>query len=434
MKLRGIFLIMALFLLGGSVLAACGEASTGSANELTFWAAPNPPQQAFWDEMAKEYMAQHPDIKITVKAIPESPTSEAGIQSALAGGTAPTASENIFTGFGGQLKDSDAIVPLDQMPGWNDLIKARHMESSIAGWKWSDGHTYILPMYTNPMLFAWRSDILKELGYSQPPRTYSEVLKLGEKLKQKYPDKFVWARQPLMQDTWYERWFDFFTFYDAASNGKPLITGDKITADDQAAVGTLNFFKELNDKKLLLTQSANDPFENGLSVANLIGPWSFAGWQEKYPDLKYGKTFVLAPPPVPDNVPANQPVKTFADAKGIVMYKQASEEQQQKMWDFLKWVLSDPAHDMKWMQKTSLPPARDDLNSNAEFKAYFAKQPELQPFAENIPNAVPPLTASKYTDIQLSLGTQAIIPVLKHEKQPEQGWESWKKAVQPMIP
>src|SRR5437879_4087338 len=107
-------------------LAACGEGgSTGDAKNLTFWSAANPPQQAFWNQMAKEYMAQHPDIKVTVKAIPENPTSEASIQAALAGGTAPVASENIFTGFGGQLQNSQAIVPLDQMPGWNDVIKAR---------------------------------------------------------------------------------------------------------------------------------------------------------------------------------------------------------------------------------------------------------------------------------------------------------------------
>ncbi|GHO60879.1 sugar ABC transporter substrate-binding protein [Ktedonobacter robiniae] len=414
-------------------LAACGEGSTGDAKNLTFWSAANPPQQAFWTEMAKAYMAQHSDIKISVKAIPETPTSEASIQAALAGGTAPTASENIFTGFGGQLQSSQAIAPLDQMPGWNDVIKARHMDKTIASWKFSDGHTYILPMYTNAMLFGWRMDILRQIGYNEPPRTYSQVIDMGQKLKQKFPDKFVWARDALVKDTWYERWFDFFSIYDAASNGQNFISGGKITANEQAAVSSLSFLRDLSQKKLLLTQTQTDAFETGLSVMDIIGPWRFATWQQKYPNLKLNDTYVLTPPPVPDAMANSQAIKTFADAKGLAIYKQASSEQQNAIWEFVKWVLSDPQHDLQWLQTTSLPSARDDLSTNATFKPFFDKNPELVKYAENIPNAVPPIAASKYTDIQVSLGDQAVIPVVKGDATPQQAWNSWKTAVQPML-
>jgi multiple sugar transport system substrate-binding protein len=415
-------------------LAACGESgNTGDAKNLTFWSAANPPQQAFWNQMAKEYMAQHPDIKVTVKAIPENPTSEASIQAALAGGTAPAASENIFTGFGGQLQNSQAIVPLDQMPGWNDVIKARHMDKTITNWKFSDGHTYILPMYSNAMLFGWRMDILKQIGYTEPPRTYSQVIAMGQKLKQKFPDKFVWARDALVKDTWYERWFDFFSIYDAASNGQNFISGGKVTANDQAAVNTLAFLKDLSQNKLLLTQTETDAFETGLSVMDIIGPWRFATWQQKYPNLKLNDNYVLTPPPVPDNMANSQNIKTFADAKGLVIYKQASTEQQNAIWEFLKWVLSDPQHDLQWLQTTSLPSARDDLSTNTTFKTYFAQNPEFSKYADNIPNAIPPINVSNYTDIQVSLGDQAVIPVVKGSASPQQAWNSWKSSVQTML-
>ena len=175
MKLRTMIRYGLLVLTTSMLLAACGgtsaTGSTNSSQSITFWAAPNPPQQAFWSGMAKQYMTQYADVKITVKAMSESPSSEAAIQAALAGGTGPTASENIFTGFAGQLINDQAIVPLDQMPGWNDLITTRHMNQSITSWKYSDGHTYVLPIYTNAVLLAWRLDLLKQLGYDQPPRT-----------------------------------------------------------------------------------------------------------------------------------------------------------------------------------------------------------------------------------------------------------------------
>ena len=143
--------------------------------------------------------------------------------------------------------------------------------------------------------------------------------------------------------------------------------------------------------------------------------------------------YVLTSPPVPDNYPAGQAVKTFADAKGVVIYKQGSAEQQQAMWDFIKWTFSDEQHDLKWLQTTSLPSARDDLGTNATFKPFFDQHQELTIFAQNIANSIPPLKNAKFTDIQTALGNDAIIPVIKGQATPDQAWNNWKTAVQPML-
>ncbi len=413
--------------------ATAPAATSGQAASFSFWAAPNPPQGVFWSDMAKAYMQANPNVKISVSAMPESPTSEAGIQTALAGNTAPAASENIFIGFGQQLQASDALVPLDSMPGWQDLINSRNMQKTIEGWKFPDGHYYVLPIYSNAMLIGWRLDMLKQLGITTPPRTYTDVMNLGKALKQQMPDKFVWARTELTQDTWWQRWFDFFVFYDAASNGQPLVSGNSISADDAAAQATLGFFSDLAKNQYLLTQTTTDPFETGLATMGVIGPWSFSTWAQKYPDLKFNDTYTLTPPPVPDNYPADQPVKTFADAKGLVIYKQASAEQQQAVWNFIKWVFSDPQHDLTWFQQTTLPPARDDLATNDVFKPVFDKDPELVPYAKEAPYAVPPLSTGQYQELQTQLGQQAVIPVVNGQKPPDQAWTDWKNAAQGLI-
>jgi multiple sugar transport system substrate-binding protein len=429
---------VALIFLLSIVIAGCGGGSSSSSGSssstsITFWAAPNPPQQAFWSAMAKAYMASHSGVQITVTAMPESPTSEAAVQAAIAGGTAPTASENIFSGFASTLVNDQAVVPLDQMPGWNDVIQARHMTQTIQGWKFGDNHTYVLPLYTNAMLVGWRMDILKQIGYNTPPQTFSQILAMGQKLKQKFPDKFVWANNALVQDTWWQRWFDFFIFYNAASHGQSFVNGTQLTADDQAAVATLQFFNQLEQNKLLLTQNVTDPFETGVCVMQVIGPWTFPTWAQKYPNLKYNDTYTLTPPPVPDGYPAGQPVKTFADAKGVVIYKQASQEQQMAAWQFIKWVLSDPQHDLQWLQKTNLPPARDDLSTNSLFTTFFNQNPELAPYAQEIPYAIPPMKNPNYVNLQTALGDDALLPVIKGQKAPEQAWNDWKSAAQPML-
>jgi len=435
MKLKHVLKFLVPLMLATFMFAGCGggQASNSSGKvAITFWAAPNPPQVKFWTDMAKGFMAQNPKITVTVKAMPESPTSEAAIQAALAGNTAPTASENIFTGFASQLSQSQALVPLDQMPGFNQVIQARNMQKTMANWKFSDGHSYVIPMYSNPMLVGWRMDILRQIGYNQPPRTYSQVIAMGKKLQAKFPKKFVWVGQPLGDDSWYQRWFDFFTLYDAASNGHSFITGDKLTADEQSALQTLTFVQQLSQQHMLMTQNVTDPFETGLAVMNVIGPWTFPTWQQKYPNLKLNDTYVLTPPPVPDSMASSSvdTTKTFGDSKGIVIYRQASPEQQQAAWQFFKWTLSDAQHDLAWLQTTGEAPARDDLGANSVFTSYYQQNPQLLAYAKNISNAIPAIQNANYTSIQQSLGDDAWIPVIKGQTTPEQGWQKWKSSVQ----
>ena len=419
-----------------SLLAGCSAGSkTEKAKEdpngiqtIEFWSAPNPPQTKFWKQMATEYAKVNSKVKVNVTPIAETPSSEASIQAAIAGGNAPTLSENVFRGFAAQLVESKAILPLDEMDSYNDIIKNRNMTKTIDSWKFSDGHQYVLPVSSNAMLFAWRLDILKQIGYSKPPKTYSEVIEVGKKLKAKFPDKYLWANADLAKNTWWARWFDFFMLYNAASNGNKFIEGDKFVGNDKAGVNTLKFFGDMAKNKLLLTQLATDPFETGISICTQLGPWTFSTWKEKYPELKLNDTYALAPAPVPDGMSTDK-IKTFADTKGIVIYSQSSKEKQKAGMDFVKWVFSKPENDLTWFNMTNLPPARDDLNTNPKFKDYLAKHPELQPYAAAIPNAIPPIDNAKFNEIQTMIGDKALNPVVNGQMDAQKAWGELKKAM-----
>lgn len=421
-----------LLLLAGCSGSGKGNKESGSSKkgvvEFEFWAAPNPTQEAFWKKMADAYMKENKNVKIKVSPMPESPSSEAGIQTAIASGSAPAISENISRGFAAQLAASKAIVPLEEFEGYDELISERKMEKTISTWKFADGHQYVLPIYSNAMLFGWRLDILKELGYNEPPKTYSQVLEVGKKLKEKYPKKFLWARPDLVQPTWWARWFDFFMLYNAASGGGNFMEGNNFVADKDAGVKTLQFFKDLQENDLLLTKAAKDPFETGTAIMVDLGPWTFPYWAEKFPKMKYNETYALSMPPVPDDAdPAN--AKTFADTKGLVIYAQASKEQQQAAFDFVKWVFSNPENDLAWFKDTNLPPARDDLSTNDTFVSYLNENPQLKMYAENIPNAIPPIDNEKMVEIQEQIGKAALNPVIKSGKDPEKAWDDMVNAI-----
>ncbi|WCF08932.1 ABC transporter substrate-binding protein [Paenibacillus thiaminolyticus] len=418
-----------------SVLAACskGEAPKESADgviTIDFWAAPNPPQQAYWMEMAKEYEAVNPNVKINVSAIKESPSSEASIQAAIAGGSAPAISENINRGFAAQLARSQALVPLNTLPQFNDIVSGRNMSNTLDPWEFADGNQYVLPIYSNPMLFGWRIDILKELGYNEAPKTYSEVLDVAKKLKEKYPDKYVWGKgADLVDPTAWKRWFDFFMLYNAASDGNKFIDGDKFVGDDAAGVKTLEFVDNLRKEKAILAKNVTDPFESGIGIFTDLGPWTFNYWAEKFPEMKYNETYTLSLPPVPDGMNPDE-AKTFSDAKGLVIFSSVPKEQQEAAAEFIKWVYSDPKNDAKWFEKTNLPPARDDLAELPEFKSIIEQSPELELYAKSVPLGIPAIDNARYNELQTLIGQEAFNKVVLGEIDPKTGWDNMKKAIE----
>lgn len=413
--------------------SSSGEAqASGEVIQIDFWSAPQVSQQAFWESMAQQYKEVNPNVEVTVTAMPESPSSEAGIQSAIASGTAPAASENVFRGFASQLAEAQAIVPLDSFEGFDDIVTSRNMTAMMDAWQFSDGHQYVLPMFSNPSMFLWRIDLLQELGFESAPATYSEVYEVGKALKEKYPDKFVWASSDFTNTSWYKRWWDWLTLYLAASEGNAFIEDNALVADDEAATAVFDFFDQMNQNGYLLAQETTDPFETGLALTTQFVPFRFLAMHEKYPDLVYEENYVVAPAPVPDGVPTEN-VKTMSDNKGVVIYASVPEEEQQAAYDFIKWVYEDGAHDAEWMDTTFLLPAQDNLLENQEFSALFEESPELVPFAENVGNAVPAIDNADYVETHTAIGEKGLVPILNGEVTPAEAWEAVKTEIQSIL-
>jgi multiple sugar transport system substrate-binding protein len=413
------------------VLVCLAMSSAVLAESATFWTAPNPSQEVFWHLMAEQFMIDNPGYNIKVMPMAEAPSSEATILTAIAGSTAPAASENIFIGFGAELVASQALVPLDTLDGWQELLASRNMEEAILSWAFPDGHYYILPIYSNPILYGWRTDILQDLGVDEIPRTYEEIIKVGNIAKDK--GLFLMVRPALVKPNWWERWFDFFTLYNAINGDQPFIVGSEVVADDAAVLEVFHFYDQLAKQGLILTQDIPDAFPVGDSIWTELGPWTFPGWKEQYPEMVYGETFELTMPPVPEKFLEQATNKTFGDAKGLVLYAQSSQEELDAVWDFIRWVYSKPENDLVWFERTSLPPVRDDLASNTIFSGYLSNSPALVPYAEHMPLAIPPFTNGEFADIQTALGEEGLIPVVRGQKTPVQAWEDAKAAIEKIL-
>lgn len=187
------------------------------------WVAPNENEEAFWNKMITEWNKDPAHTPVQFTPIPAANSSEEAIMNALASGTEPDISSNIFIGFASQLVDVGQIEDLSKMPGFDDLVKTRQMTSLLPAWK-LNGQQNVLPIYVNPIVWWWRSDLLKKYGFDHAPTRYDELYQLAER---RAADNHGYVMQLTAGKNWWERWFDFIPLYYAQSGGKTYIADKK---------------------------------------------------------------------------------------------------------------------------------------------------------------------------------------------------------------
>ena len=163
MKMRRAMAIVTAAVMAATILAGCGKsggnsaAANGSSSDgviaVEFWTAPQQVQYNFWESKAQAFneagiTIDGKKVGIRVQQMPESPSSEAGIQNAIATGTVPAVSENINRGFAATLAASGAVYDLSGEEWFNEVIGARKMEETITNWA-IGGKQYVLPVYVN---------------------------------------------------------------------------------------------------------------------------------------------------------------------------------------------------------------------------------------------------------------------------------------------
>lgn len=394
-----------------------------SQTKLVFWTAPNPQQEAFWKEVVAEYESLHPEIDIEWSTIPAAGSSEEAILTAIASGRAPDISTNIFSGFAAQLVEIDQLMELDKLDGFDELVETRKMGSIIEGWQ-INGKNYVIPIYSNPILMWWRSSLLKEAGFENPPRTYGEIYEFSKNFvipKERYSVQIIQGRN------WWDRWFDFITYYYAASEGKTYVDTSKgrATFNDKAGKEVAEFINTMFRNEWTAVDLGSNPFYIGAIAGGLRGPWEISFAQTQFPDIV--SDIVISAPPVSDNYPQDKPIYTFADAKGLVIFK--TTKHPEEAWDFVKWVFSREDFDLKWLEYTKMPPAREDLLTNELFSDFWEQNPLAAEYAKYVPYAVPPATISTTVDVQDLMTFELVEPLMYGTKDPQKALDDAVKAI-----
>jgi multiple sugar transport system substrate-binding protein len=408
-------------------LSGCGPdekpEETSAKTPIKMWVAPNENEEAFWNTMVKEWNKDLSHTPVEFTTIPAANSSEEAIMNALASGTEPDLSSNIFIGFASQLDEIGQTEDLSKMPGYDDLIKNRQMTNIVPAWK-LNGKQTVLPIYVNPIVWWWRGDLLKQYGFDHVPTRYDELYQLAEKRAQ---DNNGYTIQLTAGKNWWERWFDLIPLYYAQSGGQSYLVDNKAQFNDPSGLAVLTFMGKVFNSKWSSYDftSADDPLASGQVLASARGPWDLARYRKQYPEVL--KSIQIGPM-LTEKGTAHP--HTFGDSKGMVIF--SSSKHKAEAWAFMQWVFNNAEHDRTWLELTGMPPARADLLSNPTFVSYFDKNPLEKEIASYVDVALPPVATTQTTEIQRSM-TQMLEEVIFNNTDPVKALEKSTQEINTLL-
>jgi multiple sugar transport system substrate-binding protein len=368
-----------LFLVLG-VFSACGspEQQPEGHIELIYWCAPNPQEVLLAETMVAEWHRLHPNIRIKVQPLPAGQSSEEVLLAALAAGTTPDVCSNIWPGIVPDFVRAGRLIALDTMPDFAIAVGSRAPEGLIESNRSPDGRLYHIPWKTNPIMMQYDVSMFRESGLDRAPETYSEFIESARRLTRDLngdgrTDQWMGTRD--IRAIWWQRYFDLYPLYVAATGGQTLIRDGRVQIDREAMKSVISFLRTLYaDGSFPMSSPQGNPFLSRKIAMEFTGPWNISYLERNAPE---GLEYDFAPIPVPDD--HTGPVYTYGDHKNIAIF--SSTKHPAESWAFVKFLISKQA-DMQMLRITRQIPLRGDLLSDPEFVAYFDGDPKLSVFAE----------------------------------------------------
>lgn len=356
----------------------CQSEISSDNGGILYWSANNPYEQEVARQVVAEWNQLHPETPVVHQPVPEGQSSEEVILAAIAAKTTPDIYSNVWPGDVEFYVRAQSVVCLSDIPGAEESLLQRCGLEAIEESRARDGRLYQVPWKVNPIMMLYNKKMLQEIGYDQPPATYTEFLDAAEKLQARnIGGKRRWIGIADIRNLWLQRLFDFYALYLAASNGKTLVRQDSILFENNAALQVFQFLQEVYRNgyfPMERTSGTGDPFLLGKLASKFTGPWEITHTERfKSEGFEYG----FAPLPVPDK--SENPAYTYGDPKNIVIFTTCNNPK--AAWEFVQFMISRK-NDLLLLEKASQLPRRPAMLEDEIFQPYFDKNPLLAEFAQ----------------------------------------------------
>jgi ABC-type sugar transport system, periplasmic component len=332
------------------MLSACGgnkaednntaaEGSTGKGGKVTLNVWGMGEEAKALPKIAEQFEAENPDIKINVQPLPWD-TAHDKLLTAVASKKGPDVVQ-MGTTWIPEFANAGALMDLSSDIGnYPELADDNFYAGSLNTTKY-DGKTVGVPWYIDTRVLYYRTDLLKEVGYDQAPKTWDELKDAADKLKARGGNKYGISLDVKEQT---------LMFMFARQNGSKLIDGNKPLFNEPQfveAVDYLNSFFKDGDAPLDLGIDIVAGFKgDGMLPMFISGPWMIKLINDQAPELQ-GKWATAVLPAKENNISAlggsNLSVFQYTDHKEEAM-------------KFLAYM-SKPETQLKWLELANALPS-----------------------------------------------------------------------------
>ncbi len=312
-----------------SCAATAVSAQSVEVSYLTHW---SPETVALLEAAAEKYQETHPDVSISVRAVPFGDLLTT-IRSS-AGASAPTIS-GIYDLWLPELVRDDLVAPApdavasEVRAAWPDGIAA----AAQVG-----GTLYGIPNEVNVYALNYNKALFAEAGIDAAPATWEEFTAAAAALT----DAGAGRQGFGLINSWSAGVVHPFASL-LVSNGGALITDGKPTLDSPEAAETFALYEELVSNgwsvPAMGTADANTtgPFLDNF-VSGKTGMIIMANWWESALKAGMGDDFAnVATAPIPVG-PSGEVASSISYTWQTVVSATASAEEQAAAWDFLAWL------------------------------------------------------------------------------------------------
>ncbi|MET9551284.1 sugar ABC transporter substrate-binding protein [Streptomyces sp. NPDC006645] len=393
-------------------ITACG--SSGGAGvaadkkqTLTVWAMGAEGEKLA--EVAKVYEDANPHI--TVKVTPVGwDVAHQKLVSAAAAGTLPDMTQ-MGSSYMGEFAELGVLEPVDTKAFKKDAFFPAAWEQGVA-----DGEVYGVPWYVETRVLYYRTDLAKKAGITKPPTNWAELQQAATAFQDKAGTQWGLHLQSSGLDA-VQSWSPFL--YSA---GGSIVSDGKATMDSPEAVKALKEYATYFDKGL-----SNKSFQPGYEVLTdfnsgdvpmfYSGPWTMAGINDNYPDLK-GKWAIA-------KVPADQASASMAGGSSLVVSKDSEHKEAAK--EFLSY-LTDTEGQKDWFKRSGDLPA----NISAWDSGELADDANFKIFREQMETAQPWPVEPQWTEIS-SKADEAISQVTQGKASAEDAAKKAQSAIEGLV-
>lgn len=361
-------------------LSALAPFGVAGAQSLTFWPSSNPEEIEFAKIVVERWNKANPTKQVKSQPLPASRSTEEVLLAAIAARTTPDVVANVYPGAISQFVAAGGLYAHNTLPDFKSYMLARSGADVLGAYTSANGNVYQIPWKANPVMFAYNVTLLAEAGVKPADlATYSGFLAAARKVKEKWGGK-KYLYTPTVDTTWWQRFFDFYTLYIAASGGQTLLDkSGKVIFDNEPGQQVFAFLATLFKEGLAPRgQTASNRFFEGVTLVEPAGPFTMPFYQKNAPR---GFRFDLVPPPVPDAM-RGKPVYTYGDPKNIAVF--TTSKSPATAWEFVKFLISRE-NDALFFKMTGQIPYRDDLATDKLFADQIKANPVVEKFVRQTP-------------------------------------------------